>query len=58
VCALGFLEKLLCIFGIVLAFCNTYFASPVARLAAIEAERADIVFFRCGGDMWADHETV
>lgn len=54
--ALGFLEKLLCVFGIVLAFCNAYFASSVAGLAAIEAECAGVVFFRCGGDVRASHE--
>ncbi len=56
--ALGFLEKLLGVFGIVLAFCNANFASSVAWPAAIEAERAGVVFLRCGGDVRAGHDTV
>ncbi len=56
--ALGFLEKFLCILGIILAFCNAYFASSVTRLAAVEAESAGVVFFRCGGDVRAGHDTV
>lgn len=56
--ALGFLEKFLGIFGIVLAFCNADFASSVAWLAAVEAESAGVEFFRCGGDVRAGHETV
>ena len=56
--ALGFLEKLLCKLGIILAFCNAYFASAVAWLAAVEAESAGVVFFRCRGDVRAGHEIV
>ena len=53
--ALGFLEKLLCIFGIVLAFCNANFASAVAWLAAVEAESAGVVF-AVGCGVRAGHE--
>lgn len=56
--ALGFSKKLFSIFGIVLAFCNANLACAVTGLAAVESERAGVVFFSRGGDMWAGHETV
>jgi len=55
--AFGFLEKFLCIFGIILAFCNAYFAGSVAWLAAIETKGASVIFaVWCG--VRAGHDTI
>jgi len=55
--AFGFGEKLGGVFGGVLAFGDANLARSVAGLAAVEAEGADVVFLRCGGDVLAGHET-
>ncbi len=57
VAAFRFGEEFFCVGFGVLALFDAKFASAVAGLAAVEIERADIVFFCAGGDVWAGHDT-
>ena len=54
----GFREEFLRVGFVVLAFGDALLASAVAGLAAVEIERAGVVFFRGGCDVRAGHETV
>ena len=55
--ALGLLKQFFCVGFVILALGDAYFASAVARLAAVETERAGVVFF-VGSGVRAGHETV
>ncbi len=55
--AFGFGEEFFCVgFGVLTAL-NANFASAVAGLAAVEVERADIIFVACGFNVDAIHDT-
>lgn len=56
--ALGFGEEFFRVGFVVLVFGDALSASAVTGFAAVEIERAGVVFFRCGGDVRAGHETV
>ena len=46
------------VLGVVLIALNAELASAVAGFAAIHSKSAGVVFFRAGGNVPADHETV
>ena len=56
--AFRFGEEFFGVFFVVLPSLDAEFASAVARFAAVESKRADIVFFCAGGDVGANHTTL